>query len=76
MLHGRPRIPITYMVFDLLERDGRSTMHHAYWQRRRMLDTLDLNGSSWRTPETFDDGEPVFGSVKEARLEGIVAKKL
>jgi ATP-dependent DNA ligase len=51
-------------------------MHHAYWQRRRMLDSLGLNGHSWRTPETFDDGEALFASVKEAKLEGIVAKKL
>ena len=76
MLHGRSGIAVTYMIFDLLERDGRSTMHHAYWRRRRMLDRFDLNGRSWRTSEAFDDGEALFESVKEAKLEGVVAKKL
>jgi bifunctional non-homologous end joining protein LigD len=76
MLQGRAGIPITFMIFDLLERHGRSTMHHPYWQRRRFLDGLDLNGSSWRTSEAFDDGEALFESGNEAKLEGIVAKKL
>jgi len=33
---------------------------HAYWQRRRLLDKLDLNGTHWRKPEAFDDGEALF----------------
>src|SRR5215210_5360300 len=76
MLHRRPGIAITYMVFDVLEHVGKTTMHMRYWQRRRLLDRLDLNGSHWRTPEAFDDGEALFESVKIEGLEGVVAKKL
>jgi bifunctional non-homologous end joining protein LigD len=58
MLHRRRGIPIAYMIFDLLEENGRSGMHRPYWQRRRRLDKLDLRGSHWQTSETFHDGAP------------------
>jgi bifunctional non-homologous end joining protein LigD len=76
MLHGKTGIPVTYMIFDLLEESGRSWMHRPYWQRRRRLDKLGLSGPHWQTSEAFDDGEALFESVRLAKLEGVVAKKL
>ena len=64
------------MIFDVLEAFGKSTMALSYWQRRRIVDRLNLNGHSWRTPDTFDDGEGLFESVRIAGLEGLLAKKL
>jgi bifunctional non-homologous end joining protein LigD len=51
-------------------------MHLPYHERRRRLESLDLNGPYWQTPETFDDGEALFDAVCERELEGVVAKRL
>ena len=41
-----------------------------------MLESLNLNAVSWRTPEAFDDGTALFEAVCERELEGIVAKRV
>jgi ATP-dependent DNA ligase len=76
MLHRRPGIPITFMVFDVLASDAESNLDLPYWQRRRLLDGLELAGPHWQTPETFSQGDELFESVCAAGLEGVVAKKL
>jgi bifunctional non-homologous end joining protein LigD len=47
MLHGRPGIPVTLMVFDVLATEGEPNVDLPYWQRRRLLDGLDLAGPCW-----------------------------
>ena len=76
MLHSRPGIPITFMVFDVLASEGETNLELPYWQRRRLLDELDLAGPHWQTPETFAEGCVLFEAVCAAGLEGIVAKRL
>jgi bifunctional non-homologous end joining protein LigD len=76
LLQGKPGIPIAFVIVDVLHQAGRSFMGQPYWQRRRLLDRLDLQGPHWRTPEVFDHGEALLEAVKLAKLEGIVAKKL
>jgi bifunctional non-homologous end joining protein LigD len=68
-------IPVTYMVFDLLSLDGQDFTGAPYSERRARLEALDLNGTHWQTPETFDDGELLFDAVCEHELEGVVAKR-
>ena len=63
MLMRRPAIAVTYMVFDLLSLDGEDLTRAPYSERRAQLDALDLNGVHWQTPETFHDGEALFGAV-------------
>ena len=43
-------IPVTYVIFDLLYLDGRSTMPLPYEERRELLEELELEGPAWRTP--------------------------
>ena len=43
------RSPVTYLVFDLLHLDGHSCMGPPYWQRRNLLEQLDIMGEHWRT---------------------------
>jgi hypothetical protein len=43
---------------------------------RRRAHGWDLSGSHWQTFQAFEDGEALFESVRLAKLEGIVAKKL
>jgi bifunctional non-homologous end joining protein LigD len=76
MLHGRAGVPITYFVFDLLAVDGESTMRLPFYERRTLLEGLDLNGRAWRTNHVFDDGETLFKAVCRRELEGVVAKRL
>jgi bifunctional non-homologous end joining protein LigD len=69
-------ISLTYMIFDLLRLDGTDLIERPYSERRSILESLDLNGPSWRTTDVFDDGEALFAGVCGMGLEGVVAKKL
>ena len=72
------RIPISYLVFDLLHLDGRPALALPYRQRRELLDGLGLAGPSWQTPPSFTGvaGEDVLAAAGVQRLEGVVAKRL
>jgi len=35
---------------------------------------MNLDGTHWRTPPTFDNGEALWEAVCEHELEGVVAK--
>jgi bifunctional non-homologous end joining protein LigD len=76
LLNGRRRIPLLYIIFDVLELDGQRTTHLPYRERRRLLDGLGLDGPSWRTSAVFDDGQLLFAVAQEQGLEGVVAKRL
>ena len=70
-------VPVTYMVFDLMWRDGHSMIDQPYVERRKALASLKLSGPSWQTPP-FEKGGGA--SMKDASakggLEGVMAKKL
>jgi bifunctional non-homologous end joining protein LigD len=69
-------IPVTYFVFDVLHLDGRSTLSLPYEERRELLESLELEGPSWRTPPAwFGDGASVLSAAAEQQLEGVVAKR-
>ena len=69
--------PATYIIFDLLWLDGHTVTGLPYSERRELLTALDLNGSSWRTPEhLLGSGRAVLAASAEQGLEGIVAKRL
>ena len=69
---------MTYLIFDLLQLDGRPLMDLAYSERRALLDGLALTGPFWQTPPSFP-GED-FDAVQEVSgqhgMEGVVAKRL
>jgi bifunctional non-homologous end joining protein LigD len=70
-------VPVTFVVFDVLHLDGRSTLNLPYGERRRLLESLELNGDSWRTPPVwFEDGESVLDAVRKQGMEGVMAKRL
>jgi bifunctional non-homologous end joining protein LigD len=70
--------PVTYLVFDLLQLDGRSLLDLPYAERRAQLDELGLAGPNWQSPPWFPGSD--FGAVQavsaEQRMEGVVAKRL
>ena len=70
--------PVTYLVFDLLQLDGRPLLDLDYAERRALLDELALAGPNWQTPPWFPGSDfEAVRSVSEAhRMEGVVAKRL
>ena len=69
-------VPLTNVVFDVLRRDGDDLAGEPYVSRRRTLQKLRLDGPSWTTSETFEDGPALFDAVCRLGLEGVVAKRL
>ena len=71
------RTPAHYMIFDLLELNGKALINLPYAERRRRLKSLQLEGSNWRTPDALDATfEEAFEAVQRIQLEGLVAKRL
>ena len=70
-------VPVTYMAFDLLWRDGHSVMDQPYVERRKALAQLKLSGASWQTPPFEKGGGASMQEASmKAGLEGVVAKRL
>ncbi|TDD67379.1 DNA ligase [Jiangella aurantiaca] len=71
------RIPVVYVVFDLLYLDGRSLLNRPYEERRRELAALELAGPAWQVPDyQRGDGDVLLDATRKRGLEGIVAKRL
>ncbi len=69
--------PVTYMIFDVLYRDGVSLMDEPYTRRREALAGLQLSGKAWQTPDyAAGNGPAVQGISRRLGLEGVVAKRL
>ena len=74
LLHGDRSVTLTYVVFDLLQRDGGSMLQAPYRFRREELEAIDLVGPYWHTSERFDEGAALYAIVCERGMEGVVAK--
>ena len=72
------RVPVQYVVFDLLHRKDRSLLELPYGRRRELLDRLDLERPGLRVPANFTDigGDVVLAAIAQQGLEGVVAKRL
>jgi bifunctional non-homologous end joining protein LigD len=71
------RAPATFLAFDLLHLDSRSTRELPYGRRRELLFDLALDAPGWRTPRhCVADPERVLAATREHGLEGVVAKRL
>jgi bifunctional non-homologous end joining protein LigD len=69
--------PVTFMVFDLLRLEGRSTLTLPYTDRRSLLEGLELDAPRWKTPPHWtENGASVLQAARDQRLEGILAKQL
>ena len=70
-------VPVTYMVFDVMWKDGHSLLKEPYATRRKTLEGLKLKGASWQTPPHEKGGGPaMLEASRKAGLEGIMGKKL
>jgi len=73
---GRRGVPVSLFVLDLLAFDSESTMALPFYERRTLLEGLELNGPARRTNHVFDDGEALFEGGLPEKIGGVVAKRL
>ena len=71
------RVPVAYLVFDLLHLDGRDLLDLPYDGRRELLEELELDGAGSspcrrRSPAT---GRRRWRRAGSGGLEGVVAKR-
>jgi bifunctional non-homologous end joining protein LigD len=71
------RIPVSYVVFDVLNLDGVALLKQPYDQRRAVLEELSLSGPRVRVPpaNTGVDGEQLLEVARAHGLEGVVGKR-
>jgi bifunctional non-homologous end joining protein LigD len=75
MLERDGSVPVTLIVFDLLELDGETTIRLPHRNRRELLETLNFAGS-WQLCPRFNDGGALWHAIREHQLEGVVAKRV
>jgi bifunctional non-homologous end joining protein LigD len=69
--------PASFFAFDLLYLEGRSLISEPYDERRRLLESLDLNGETFATPPSVTNtaGLRMLRISEERGLEGVVIKR-
>lgn len=69
--------PVVYVVFDLLYFDGHDLTGLPYERRREVLEGLELDGESWRTPGyAVGHAAELLEASRRQGLEGMVLKRL
>lgn len=70
-------VPVAFVAFDLLDLDGTSITTLPLRERRRALETVLEPGPAWRVSQLHvGGGTELLEAVREAGLEGVVAKRL
>lgn len=70
-------VPVAFVAFDLLTLDGNSITALPLIERRRALEAVLEPGPAWRLSHLhLGDGAELLDAVREAGLEGVVAKRL
>jgi bifunctional non-homologous end joining protein LigD len=71
------RIPVSYVVFDLLHVDGSSLLAEPYDRRRAQLEELELAGPRVRVPPAAPGvgGGQLLEVARAHGLEGVVGKR-
>jgi bifunctional non-homologous end joining protein LigD len=70
-------MPVSYVVFDLLAVDGEELIALPLSERLQRLDEILVPGGPMMRNDTLgSSGTSVFSAVRDARLEGIIGKRL
>lgn len=70
-------VPVTCILFDLLELNGLEAWRLPYEQRRALLVDLVEDGPTWSvTPSQVGGGAALLDAARAQRREGIMAKRL
>lgn len=69
--------PICYMIFDIMQFNGKSLLKHTYLQRREILNDLKLKSEFWNVPDSLSGSiDAILPTSAEMGLEGIMAKRV
>lgn len=68
--------PATYVVFDILELDGRDLTRLPWGDRRKILLQTITEGPFLRTMVGSKDGHKLWGLVDARGIEGVMAKRV
>jgi bifunctional non-homologous end joining protein LigD len=73
----RARVPVVYMIFDLVTLDDDPLTAMSYLERRELLAALHLDGPNWKTsPYAVGDSTTISAFTIEHGIEGVVAKRV
>ena len=76
MQQGKPDTQYIYVVFDVLEVEGKPLIDLPLVERRERLEQLlDRRKSDIQISEAFEDGERLYAAAVEQRYEGVIAKR-
>ncbi|HWF41376.1 MAG TPA: RNA ligase family protein, partial [Acidothermaceae bacterium] len=68
-------VPVTLLLFDIMQLDGKATTGLTYTQRRSLLESLELAGTHVLSPPAFHEApRTVLAASRAQGLEGVVAK--
>ncbi|TFD33109.1 ATP-dependent DNA ligase [Cryobacterium cryoconiti] len=68
-------VPVQFLAFDVLERNGQPLLDLAYTERRRVLEEIVTGTGAVQVPPVFTgDSAQALAASRELGLEGIVAK--
>ncbi|WP_345784169.1 ATP-dependent DNA ligase [Paenibacillus lacisoli] len=71
-----PRVPVTYMVFDLLYLNGNWVMERPLSERQQLLQQIIRPQSQVQLVHDFPDGESLFKAIEQQGMEGVICKRL
>jgi bifunctional non-homologous end joining protein LigD len=70
-------VPVTFLAFDLVHQDGLDTTALPYRDRRKLLESLGLDGERWGVAPTVPGtGRDALQAARGLGLAGVVAKRL
>jgi len=70
------KYPITYVIFDILELDGENLREHMWIDRRKILDSLDLEEKFVMVSHYTKEIQEKWDNVTAIGGEGIILKKI
>jgi len=75
ILNASLKYPITYVVFDILELDGKDLRSMPWHERRKLLDSLNIKYKNMQVIPYSDDIIAKWKEVEDKGGEGIILKK-
>jgi bifunctional non-homologous end joining protein LigD len=70
------RVPVVFVVFDLLRLNGQSLVREPYDHRRELLERLELQGETCLTAPVFYEGAAdIWRASLDQGMEGVIAKR-
>lgn len=66
--------PAVYIVFDIIEKDGKSLINEPLTERKKILKATVRNGTEIEKIFDTSDGEALWKQMVKHRLEGVMAK--